>query len=153
MADRQNFPVPKFVFTVDFEGEVIPFQEVTGLDQEYEFLEYRSGQDLELSTRKRAGLYKSGQVSFKKGIFSGDDKVWKIFDDLLNGKSDKHRAESVPMEITVVLKDETQADVVAWTIIGAVPIKLTNGDLKSDENAIAIEQIDFTYQRIYSQHF
>jgi len=50
------------------------------------------------------------------------------------------------------LKDETEENVVTWKIVGAVPVKLTNGDLKSDENAISIEQIDFVYQRIYSEY-
>ena len=44
------------------------------------------------------------------------------------------------------------APIIKWKITGAVPIKLTNGDLKSDENAIAIEQLDFVYQRINSTY-
>ncbi len=152
MAARDKFPVPKFVFEVSIDGTAIPFQEVTGLDQEYEFLEYRSGVDAELTTRKRSGLYKSGQVTFKKGIFKGDSDVWDLFDKLLNGKSDNHRAESDPIDIEVTLMDEASEPVVTWRITGAVPVKLTNGDLKSDENAIAIEQIDFVYQRIYSEY-
>jgi len=151
MAARTNFPVPKFSFSVTIDGTEIPFQEVTGLDQEYDFLEYRSGVDSELTTRKRSGLYKSGQVTFKKGIFTGDFDVWDTFDKLLNGKGDNHRAETDPIDISVTLNDETGAGVVTWNIVGAVPVKLTNGDLKSDENAIAIEQLDFVYQRIYSE--
>ena len=151
--DRSKvFPVPKFVFEVTFKpGGKIPFQEVTGLDQEYEFLEYRSGTDADLTTRKRAGLYKSGQVSFKKGIFKSDDEVWKIFDELFQKKK-HHRAETEPIEISVVLMDETCKPVITWSIEGAVPIKLTNGDLKSDENAISIEQIDFVFSRINSKY-
>lgn len=153
MATRSKFPVPKFVFEVAIDGTVIPFQEVTGLDQEYDFLEYRSGEDVELSTRKRSGLYKSGQVTFKKGIFKSDkSEIWDVFDKLLSDKGGTFRAETDPIDIEVTLMDETQAPVVVWKITGAVPVKLSNGDLKSDENAIAIEQIDFVYSRIYSEH-
>ena len=151
MASRPKFPIPKFNFSVNFQklgGGDIPFQEVTGLDQEYDFLEYRSGEDADLSTRKRAGLYKSGQVSFKKGIFKGDTSVLDLFKELRDGKGDHYRAETEPNEITVTLMDETGAGVWEWVIKGAIPVKLTNGDLKSDENAIAIEQIDFVYSRI-----
>jgi len=151
MASRETFPVPKFLFEVEIDGVSIPFQEVTGLDQEYDFLEYRSGVDPELTTRKRSGLYKSGQVTFKKGIFKSDTDVWDVFDKLLNDKGGNFRAESDPIDITVTLKDETEAPVVAWKIVGAVPVKLSNGDLKSDENAIAIEQIDFVFQRLYKE--
>lgn len=150
---RGKFPVPKFVFEVTINEVVIPFQEVTGLDQEYDFLEYRSGQDAELTTRKRSGLYKSGQVTFKKGIFKTDkSEIWDLWDKLLSDKAGTFRAETDPIDILVILKDEKGDDVVNWKITGAVPVKLSNGDLKSDENAIAIEQIDFVYQRIYSEH-
>jgi phage tail-like protein len=152
MDRSKKFPVPKFAFEVKFPEATIPFQEVTGLDQEYEFLEYRSGSDADLTTQKRSGLYKSGQVSFKKGIFKGDKEVWTIFDGLISGKNKNYRAETEPIDITVTLKDETGKDVITWTIVGAVPTKLTNGDLKSDENAISIEQIDFVYSRINSKH-
>ena len=151
MAARTTFPTPKFLFTVNFsKGGDIPFQEVTGLDQEYDFLEYRSGADADLSTRKRAGLYKSGQVSFKGGLFKGGSELLDIFTPLRDGKAEDYRAETEPIEITVTLKNEQDDDVCVWVIKGAIPVKLSNGDLKSDENAIAIEQLDFVFSRIDS---
>lgn len=152
MAAYTNFPTPKFLFEVTIDGVAVPFQEVTGLDQEYEFLEYRSGEDADLATRKRSGLYKSGQVSFKKGLFKGKDDVWKLWDHLFSGKDKKFRAEKDPIDIVVKLLDETKTGVMEWKIEGAVPIKLSNADLKSDENAIAIEQIDFVFSRINSKY-
>ena len=64
------FPVPKFHFTVNA-GRIgeLAFQEVTGLDMENDSMEYRSGDDPEFVTLKRAGLIKTGTVSFKKGCF------------------------------------------------------------------------------------
>lgn len=153
MASREGkFPIPKFNFKVNFSkiGGDIPFQEVTGLDQEYDFLEYRSGEDADLSTRKRSGLYKSGQVSFKKGIFKDDMSVTELFDPLRIGKKDHYRANTEPMDITITLMDEAGDDMASWVVKGAVPVKMSNGDLKSDENAIAIEQIDFVFSRIDS---
>ena len=146
----KKFPVPKFHFTVEIDGTEIPFQEVTGLDQEFEFLEYRAGDDPELLKQKRSGLMKTGQISMKKGIFSGDTDVWDVFDPLYSGKGDKYRANNEGLDLTITLMDEAGTTVVTWKVVGAIPTKLTNGDLKGDENAISIEQIDFVFEKITS---
>lgn len=150
MAGSVKFPVPKFHFTVTIAGKQIPFQEVTGLDQEFEFMEYRSGDEQELLKQKRAGLMKTGQISCKKGIFKGDEKVFDIFDSLYSDKGSKYRAESSGIDMMIVLHDEAGGDVITWNIVGAIPIKLSNGNLKADESAIAIEQIDFVFEKITS---
>ncbi|MDB4539845.1 phage tail protein [Saprospiraceae bacterium] len=148
-----KFPIPKFHFSVDLGlGGDIPFQEVTGLDQEFEFLEYRAGNDAEWGTRKRSGLMKTGQLSFKKGLFKGDKKVWDIFESLY--KRDKYMSETDPggNDLKIDLLDEKGAPVVTWNIVNAIPVKLSNADFKSDENAIAIEQIDFVFEKITSTY-
>ena len=62
-----DFPVPKFNFRVTFSpGGVISFQEVTGLDVENEFIEYRNGSDPFFTPERRAGLRKAGSMTFKK---------------------------------------------------------------------------------------
>lgn len=141
------FPVPKFFFKVTLgdSGEV-SFQEVTGLDMENDHLEYRSGDDKDFVTLKRAGLRKTGTVSFKKGIFTGDKDVWDNYKTAIMEK--KSYSQSKPVDLSVILQDEAESPVVTWTIKKAVAIKLTNGDLKSEENAIAIEQIDFVHSGI-----
>ena len=64
------------------------------------------------------------------------------------GHSDYFSDSADPGDIVVTLLDETAAPICSWTIKGAVPVKLSNGDLKSDDNNIAIEQIDFVHRGI-----
>ncbi|WP_235299105.1 phage tail protein [Portibacter marinus] len=143
---EDKFPVPKFHFTVDLGSGPIAFQEVTGLDMENDHMEYRSGDDPEFVTLKRAGLRKTGTVSFKKGVFTGDTDVWDNYKTIIDDKN--YYSQSTPVDLTVTLLDESGGTVITWTIAKAVAIKMTNGDLKSEENAIAIEQIDFVHSGI-----
>ncbi len=142
------FPLPKFHFLVTLgrAGE-IAFQEVTGLDMENDHMEYRSGDDPEFVTLKRAGLIKTGTVSFKKGLFTGDTAIWDEYKTIFE-KSYYSQDDNSSDHIIVDLLDESSNPVVTWEILKPVPVKLSNGDLKSDENAIAIEQIDFVHSGI-----
>jgi phage tail-like protein len=146
-STENKFPVPKFHFKVTLgrAGE-IAFQEVTGLDMENDHMEYRSGDDPEFVTLKRAGLIKTGTVSFKKGIFTGDKAMWNEYSTIFQKKY--YSQDDISDNINVQLCDESGSTVVTWDILKAVPVKLSNGDLKSDENAIAIEQIDFVHSGI-----
>lgn len=146
MASSYKFPVPKFNFEVQFPKGTISFQEVTGLDQENEFLEYRSGKSPNFITEKRAGMRKSGTVSFKKGIISSDTDITDFYNPV-NEKKD-YFTQDEPPNITITLRDEKDSKVMAWELEGVVPIKLSNGDLKSDENAFAIEQLDVVHAGI-----
>ena len=67
----QNWPISKFYFTVDFGGAMknTSFQEISGLDIESQPIEYRAGDSSVFSTIKMPGITKSGNVTFKKGVF------------------------------------------------------------------------------------
>ncbi len=147
---KGDFPVPKFNFNVDLGSGTISFQEVTGLDQENDSLEYRGGDDKEFVTQKRVGMKKTGTLSFKKGVFSTKSDVLKIYDEV--NKKGKYFSNQDPLDLVINLMDESGSNVLSWKVTGAVPIKMTNGDLKSEENAIAIEQIDFVHSGIALTH-
>ena len=142
-----DFPLLSFHFKVDIDGKQISFQEVSGLDFEAEVLEYRHGREYFPFTRKKVGMYKTSTVSFKKGIFSVENDVNNIFDNLeffnnyfqTNGKT-------IPIE--VYLLDEKGAEVAYWSIPNAVPVKLSGPTFKSDSNEVAIESIDFAHDGI-----
>jgi phage tail-like protein len=141
------FPVAKFHFKVEVFGTEISFQEVTGLDQEAESLEYRSGSDPEFVTEKRAGMLKTANLSLKKGLFKSDTKVLDIWKPLLE-KTKYYSTSAEPENITINLLDQEGNTVATWKVQKAVPVKFTNADLKSEENAISIEQIDFVHSGI-----
>lgn len=146
MAKGYKFPVPKFNFEVRFPSGVISFQEVTGLSQENEHLEYRTGASKVFVTDKRAGLTKTGTVSFKKGLIKSDTDLKDFYKKIVDKKD--FFSKDDPPSITVTLKDEKNSKMFAWKITGVVPIKLDNADLKADDNSIAIEQMDIVHNGI-----
>jgi hypothetical protein len=52
------WPLPKFYFQVEWDSEVLSFQEVSGLDAEVQPIEYRHGDSPEFSVINMPGIKK-----------------------------------------------------------------------------------------------
>ena len=50
--------------------------EVSGLEMEYDIIEYRAGDSPVFTKQKMPGLRKAGEVTLKKGIFKDDKAMW-----------------------------------------------------------------------------
>ncbi len=140
MAEIQ-WPIPKFHFRVEWAGNNVGFQEVTGLSLETQFIEYRAGNDNTFITQKIPGLKKNSNITLKKGLFHHDNAFWDWFQDV---QTNPERRETV----TISLLDEEGNPVFVWTIVNAFPVKVSAPDLKSDANEIAVETIELAHEGI-----
>lgn len=140
MADTL-WPIPKFHFRVEWDGNDVGFQEVTGLSMETQFIEYRAGNDPTFLTQKIPGLKKHGNITLKKGLFAHDNAFWDWFTDV---QANKERRETV----TITLLDEEGSPVFVWTVNNAFPVKVSAPDLKSDANEVAVESIELAFEGI-----
>lgn len=133
------WPIPKFHFSVEMGDTNIGFQEVSGLEMETQFIEYRTGEDPTYLTQKIPGLKKHGNVTLKKGVYAGDSAFWDWFTDV---QTNPDRRE----QVIIQLLDEEENPVVTWTVSNAFPVKVSGPDLKSDANEIAIESIELAHE-------
>ena len=145
VGDKQdnNWPLPKFYFSVDITdvGENMGFQEVSGLEINTEVIEYRAGNSQGYSTIKMPGMYNSGNVTLKKGVFAKDNAFWKWFNQVT--------ASTIARQtVTIRLLDEGGQATMVWTLANAFPIKITSTDLKSDGNEVAVETIEIAHEGI-----
>jgi phage tail-like protein len=135
------WPIPRFYFRVEWGGNEIGFQEVTGLTMETQFIEYRAGNDPTFLTQKIPGLKKHGTITLKKGLYHGDNAFWEWWSDV---QANPDRRET----ITITLLDEEASPVFVWTVNNAFPVKVSAPDLKSDANEVAIESIELAHEGI-----
>jgi len=134
------WPVPKFHFKVTF-GDVgtIDFQEVSGLDSEYDVMEYRAGSWQPWSTVKQPGLRKASDVTLKKGMFKDDESLFKYFSAVT--------MNVIKREIvTIQLLDESAAPLFTWTLKNAWPMKVDSTDLNAQSSEVAIEEIVLAHE-------
>jgi len=138
-AQSATWPLPKFYFKVTWDGNVMSFQEVSGLDIESQTIEYRHGDSKAHSTINMPGLKKYSNVTMKKGVFKSDNSFWDWFNQIkLN------TIKRVPVIISLL--DEDGNDTMVWTLANAWPTKISGTDLKSDGNEVAIESIEIAHE-------
>ncbi|NJO00789.1 MAG: phage tail protein, partial [Bacteroidia bacterium] len=95
----EQWPVPKFHFSVQIDGESFSCQEVTGLKLTKEFIEYRFGDDTTFTKRKVPGLKKYENITIKKGVFKNDERVYEWYNTLISDEEGRK-------DITIQLLDE-----------------------------------------------
>ena len=137
---KETWPIPKFHFTVKWDDVEIAFQEVSGLDAETQLIEYRHGNSKQFSVLKMPGLKKYSDVTLKKGVFKGDNKVWEWFKEI-NMNTIKRK------KVTIALMTEVAGKAaMVWELTNAFPLKVTSTDLKSQGSEAAIETLVLAHE-------
>jgi phage tail-like protein len=136
------WPLPAFHFKVTFgEGFAASFEEVSGLESETQVIEYRHGSSPNFSAIKMPGIAKVGNVTLKKGVFSGRDSFWDWHRSI--GQNTIQR-----QSVVIELLDEKGATTMKWTLTNAWPTKITGTDLKSEGNEVAVDTIELAFESL-----
>jgi len=139
----------KHHFRVDIDGTQLSFQEVTGLESTTEVVEYRHGDSEDFFPMKRLAQSKMSNITFKKGFFDNDDHLTTLYNAIYDkeymSKSDGR------VDIVIEMLDEVGDAVLVWNCHNCIPTKLTLDGLKSDDNAAAIESMEFAIESVIVQ--
>jgi len=142
MAD---FPLPKFHFSVEWGGTKIGFQEVSGLNKEMEILEYREGSSPEYFKTKMPGMRKLSDITLKRGVFLGDNEFYEWYNTVTLNKVEKR-------DITISLLNEDHEPTLVWKVKDCFITSLKCTDLKSEENANAIDTVTIANHGFTLEH-
>jgi len=135
------WPLPKFYFKVIWDGKEMSFQDVSGLEDEVQTIEYRHGNNPDFSRIKTAEIPTHGSVTLKRGLFNGGANFWDWYSEIK-----MNTIKRVP--IIISLCDESGVPKMTWTLVNCWPTKIEGADLKSDANEIAIECIEIVHEGI-----
>ncbi|MDD3077514.1 MAG: phage tail protein [Paludibacter sp.] len=138
-----QWALPKFYFEVEWDSQKASFQEVSGLDEEGQIIEYRHGDELAFSTIKMPGIKKSETVTMKKGVFNADDKFFNWYKEV--------KANTIKRTtVTIKLMDELDAPVMTWILSNVLPIKITAVDMSADGKEVFVESVEMMHEGILS---
>jgi phage tail-like protein len=142
MAEAVAYPPPSFHFRVDVQDfshdADIRFQEVSGLVRELGTEELVEG-GLNAHVHKLPTRGRNGNLILKRGLAL--DTELRAWCEAAIG----HLTIS-PRNVIVSLLNEEHEPLMAWTFVGAWPVKLAVSDLKANENAVAIETLELAYR-------
>lgn len=128
--------LPRYSFAVMIEGRVLgAFREVTGLDVEFDIVEYRPGDGG--PTQKLPGARKWPNIVLKRG-FTGDMALHDWFSEMVESPAERVTG-------SIVMFDQQHAEVARWNFENAWPSKVTGPKLNSESNDVPIESIELVH--------
>jgi phage tail-like protein len=141
MATQRPNPYGSFNFLVDFAtgdtGSVLAgFQEVSGMNIEVTSADYRNGNSRDNHPIKVNGVYKVGDVTFKRGLIGALD-LYQWIDALRTGD------HTVLRTVHIQLQDEAHdGPVMTWTLVNARPLRYTVPALNAKTGTeVAVEEM------------
>jgi phage tail-like protein len=150
MPEPRVTPYSVFNYLVNLgdgtEGEVQGgFSEVSGLNAEVTVAEYRAGNSKVNYVKKVPALHKSGDVTLKRGVI-GAENIYNWLEQIRAGDVTAKRT------VEIKLKDEdptSDAAVVTWRLVNAMPIKWTGPTLTGKGGSdVAIEEMVLSVELI-----
>jgi phage tail-like protein len=123
------------------------FSDVSGLNTEITVAEYRPGNSNENHTHKYPSVYKTGDVTLKRGVVRNTDIhdwVEAVRTTGVAGKRDS---------VVITLLDETRTPVASWTLRSVMPLKWTGptlaakggADVAMEELVLSAEKVEFAF--------
>lgn len=133
-----------FIFQVKWNDITFYFQEIIGLDLNETNIVNKIG-NTPIQSLNIIGTRKMSNLTFKKGIFNGEKKLWDKF-QLLKMDSIKKS------KIAICLLNENQEILAKWDITNAYPVKFSVTDNKSDKMVIHIESIEIVHEGMIKRY-
>ena len=118
----------QFYFQVALTDCVIAFQEVSGLVEETQVIEYKTGNSPIFSTVKMPGVRKYGNITFKKGMVVKGSKLNPIMEAIQKNQFERK-------SITISLLDQKGHITMHWILLNAFPVKISLQEIEPDSPA------------------
>jgi len=136
---RRNDPFLSFRFRVEIKGiEAGGFTEVSGLQAEVEFFDYREGGVNEFVHKLAGPVRYPSNLVLKHGLMDAD-QIWQWEQQLLQGNIKRNN-------VTIVLMDESGQDKWRWTFKDAYPVRWSGPDLRSGTAEVAVETLELAHR-------
>lgn len=132
-------PYTTFNYLVEIDGVTkAGFSEVSGLDSESDVIEYRTGDDKDLTVAKLPGRTKYSNITLKRG-FTDDAELWEWRKKVMDGKVERKNG-------SIILLNEAREEKLRWNFREGWPSKWVGPDFKADGNEVAIETLEIVHE-------
>jgi phage tail-like protein len=132
-------PLPAFNYSVRITGvAVVGFSEVTGLQVEVEWFDYREGGVNGFVHRLAGPARYPSNLVLRRGM-TKDLELWRWVESSLAGRI-------VRRNVSVLLNDAAGAEVRKWIFHGAYPVRWSGPDLRAESGALAIESLELAHR-------
>jgi len=137
-----SYPIPTYRFVVSLGSENIAFNNVSGLDINYDTIEYRDGTG---NWFKMPGQRQAVNITLRKGVFPGDSELYDWINSISLNQVEKK-------DITISLTDDAGTTLLmTWNVSNAFPTGLSSPSLDAASNEAAVEELKLMADRVTIQ--
>lgn len=137
-----QYPIPTYRFIVALGDEQVPFTSASGLDINFDTIEYRDGTG---NFFKMPGQRQAPSITLSKGVFPGKNAMYEWINSIQLNQVEKK-------DIMISLTNEAGTEVlVSWNVSNAFPTSLTSPSFDATSNEIAVQQITLMADRVTIQ--
>lgn len=137
-----QYPIPTYRFIVTLGDEHVPFTSASGLDINFDTIEYRDGTG---NWFKMPGQRQVPNITLSKGVFPGKNTMYEWINSIQLNQVEKK-------DIMISLTNESGTEVlVSWNVSNAFPTSLTSPSFDATSNEIAVQQITLIADRVTIQ--
>jgi phage tail-like protein len=135
---------PVLAFHFEIRGLLVAgFSEVSGLQAEIEFQEYREGGVNEFIHKRPGPVKYPSNLILKRGI-TDSTELWSWYCEVMRGK-----IERKPVDL--VLMSTTGEESRRWRLLNAYPVKWTGPELKATASEVAVETLELAHEGFLPQ--
>ncbi|MGC6031309.1 phage tail protein [Enterobacter kobei] len=137
-----QYPIPTYRFIVILGDEQVPFTSASGLDINYDTIEYRDGTG---NWFKMPGQRQVPNITLSKGVFPGRNAIYEWINSIQLNQVDKK-------DIVISLTNDAGTQVLmSWNVSNAFPTSLTSPSFDASSNEIAVQQVTLMADRVSIQ--
>lgn len=144
-ATNAFYPPGGFYFQLQFAGirtaQDNAFQEASGLTAEWELEEIREGGQ-NMYKHKLPTVVKHSNLVLRRGFVSSNSALATWCNNALAAD---FSTPIQPQDVLLSLLDADGTPLAAWSFMDAWPVKWSMSDFKAQENALAIETLEFAF--------
>jgi phage tail-like protein len=138
MAQRTD-PLAQFNFLIEIDGVVKGgFSECSGLTTDTNTIDYREGNEKQLTARRLPGLMKYTNIVLKRG-YTNDKSLWTWRKKVIDGQIQRTHG-------SIILLDEARNPVLTWNFREGWPAKWEGPGLNGKTSEVAIETLEICHE-------
>jgi phage tail-like protein len=137
-GDRTD-PYRSYNFLVEIDGITrAGFRDCQGLDSSSPAIDYREGDDAQLTTRKLPGLVSFPTITLSRGM-TDDAELWEWRQQAAQGTVSRRNG-------SIVLLDDTGAEKLRWNFREGWPTRWSGPGFDATGSDVAIEQLEIAHE-------
>lgn len=114
-------------------------QEVTGLDDDSDVIDYLAGPNSQFTTTKTPGIAKSANVVLKNVTYADAAEFWSWYQRVKLNTVERSN-------LTIALLDDSGEPSMVWTVTNATPVKVSPVDPKTDGQATKVASVEMAHE-------